>query len=227
MENETQTQTQTQTQTWSIDRTKSTKSSKGPRMFKTKRVVAEEVPDVVAQMVVDEVLTMVGNSDWRDPANVSKTIATMMSIDIEKPIEGQVPRAFDIDRTIFVPANKDSDIPFWICQSIIRVDEKYNNRFIDYKGAKYNKIDIIFDNDYFKKQMDIVANAAHCIWNAKWGNSRNEETRLYQKTRTGSNTGDESWLDKCVRHLLTEKDTDGINIKNLVMISFKRNLENA
>jgi len=205
---------------WSIDRRKDRKDTKKL----TQKRISEKVPDVVAQMVVTEVLKLVGESDWNDPTNVSKTIAQMMSIDLSQPIENQIPRPFDMDRTIFIPASKDSQIPYWICQSIIRVDEKHNNRFINYKGAKYNKIDIIFECEYFKTQMDKVASAAFCTWEKKWGNSKKEEDRLYQKTRTGSNTGDESWLDRCVKPLMTDQDTDGINIKNLVMISFKRNM---
>ncbi len=183
-----------------------------------KKIVKEKIPDVVAQMVVTEVLTLVGDSNWNDPANVSKTIANMMSIDLTRPIEGQIPRPVEIDRTVFVPANKGSDVPFWICQSMIRVDEKFGNRFIEYKGAKYNKIDIIFENDYFKAQMDIVAKAANCTWNARWGNSKKEENRLYQKTRSGAQS-DESWLDRCVKHLLTDADTDGINITSAFAIA--------
>jgi hypothetical protein len=71
--------------------------------------------------------------------------------------------------------------------------------------------------------MDEVAKAAHCTWNARWGNASREEHRLYQKTRTGAQS-DESWLERAVKHLLTDSDTDGINIKNLVMIEMKRDL---
>jgi len=200
---------------WSIDRSK----KKVTKVTK----VTEVIPDVVSQMVVTEVLKLVGNSDWNDPLNVSKTIADMMSIDLTKPIEGQIPHPCEIDRTVFVPANRNSHIPFWICQSLIRVDEKHNNRFIDYKGSKYNKIDIVFKSAYFKEQMDKVAKAAGCTWNARWGNAKKEEHRLYQKTRTGS-SNDESWLDRCVKPLFTENDTEGINIKNLIMIEMKRDL---
>jgi hypothetical protein len=218
-------ESQTQTKAWSIDRTPNISKSRKPIQKSIQKRVSEQVPDIVAQMVVIEVLNLVGEANWNDPLNVSKTIAQMMSIDLSKDITEQQPRPVEIDRTVFVPASKDSNIPYWICQSIIRVDEKFDNRFIDYKGAKYNKIDIIFESEYFKKQMDIVASAAGCTWNARWGNARKEEHRLYQKTRTGSSTGDESWLDRCVKPLLTDKDTEGINIKNLVMIEFKKKLD--
>ena len=188
-----------------------------------KKIVKEKIPDVVADMLVTECLMLVGDSNWNDPINISKTIANMMSIDLTQPIEKQIPRPVEIDRTVFVPANKGSDIPYWVCQSIIRVDEKFNNRFIEYNGSKYNKIDIIFESDYFKNRMDQVAQAAHCTWNARWGNAKKQENRLYQKTRTGAQS-EESWLDRCVKHLLTEDDVDGINIKNLVMIEMKRDL---
>jgi len=207
---------------WSIDRDRKPNDRKQKYSTKiAKKIVKEKVPDVVAEMLITEFLKLVGDSDWNDPNNVSKTIARMMSIDLNKPITEQVPIPAEIDRTVFVPASKGSDIPFWICQSIIRVDEKFGNRYIDYKGSKYNKIDIIFECEYFKKRMDEVAKEAHCTWNARWGNATKEEHRLYQKTRTGSGS-DESWLDRCVKHLLTDADVDGINIKNLVMIEFKR-----
>jgi hypothetical protein len=211
--------------TWSIDRKQQRKPSnrQDGNVVRSKKIVKEKIPDAVADMLVTEFLTLVGDSDWNDPANVSKTIANMMSIDLTKPIDDQVPRSVEIDRTVFVAANKGSDVPYWICQSIIRVDEKCGNRFIDYKGAKYNKIDIIFGCDYFKQRMDEVAKAAHCTWNARWGNASKEENRLYQKTRTGAQS-DESWLERGVKHLLTDADVGGINIKNLVMIEFKRDL---
>lgn len=184
--------------------------------------IKEKIPDAVSQMVVEEVLRLVGDSDWNDPLNVSKTIAKMMSIDLSKPLENQAIIPCDIDRTVFVSANKTSNVPVWICQSIIRVDEKFNNRYIDYKGAKYNKIDVVFESEYFKNEIEKVAKAAGCIAEYRWGNAKREENKLYQKTRTGSTAGEESWLDKCVKPLLTDEDTDGINIKNLIMISFKR-----
>jgi hypothetical protein len=190
----------------------------GPR-----KIVKEKIPDVVAQMLVTEVLSLVGNHDWNDPANVSKTFADMMSIDLTKDIHGQTPRPVEIDRTVYVPSNKGSDIPFWIAQSVFRVDENLGKRFIEFQGSKYNKIDIIFGNVYFKKQMDMVAKAAHCTWNARWGNAQKDTNRLYQKTRPGSKSN-ESWLDRCVKHLLTDADIDGINIKNIVLIEFKRDL---
>ncbi len=212
---------------WSIDRKKTVKSgsrkiNQGPKKTVQRKNIQEKVPDVVSQMLVNEALTLVGNSDWNDPLNVSKTIAEMMSIDLSN-VNSQTPRICEIDRTVLVPANKENNIPYWICQSIIRVDEKFGNRFIEYKGAKYNKIDIIFENEHFKQQMNNVAQAAHCTWNARWGNAQNEENRLYQKTRTGSKQN-ESWLDKCIDHLLTDEDVNGINIKNLVMFEFKRDL---
>jgi hypothetical protein len=214
--------TKPKTKSWSIDRKPtSNKPNNKPRV--PKRVVKEKVPDIVAQMLVEEVLTLVGDRNWNDPLNVSQTIANMMSIDLEKEIEPQVPHAVEIDRTVFVSAHKGSTIPYWGCQSIIRVDDKFGNRFINYKGAKYNKIDIVYENEYFKKQMDVVAAAADCTWNARWGNAKKEEHRLYRKTRTGAQS-EEAWLDRCVKHLLTDADVDGINIKNLLMIEFKRNL---
>ena len=216
--------------TWSIDRKQQRKpmnrtsnpgtSNPGSR---PKRVIKEKIPDIVADMLVTEILTLVGDNDWNDPMNVSKTISNMMSIDLSQPIDSQVPRPVEIDRTVFVPANKGSDVPYWICQSVIRVDEKFGHRFINYKGAKYNKIDIIFGSDRFRQRMDQVAKAAHCTWNARWGNSSKEEHRLYQKTRTGAQS-DESWLERAVKHLVTDQDVGGINIKNLVMIEFRRNL---
>lgn len=210
--------------TWSIDRKQPPRKQTNGNRVVHKKVVKEKIPDVVADMLVNEFLTLVGDSDWNDPANVAKTIANMMSIDLSKPVDGQVPQPVEIDRTVFVPASKGSDVPYWICQSIIRVDEKFGHRFINYKGAKYNKIDIVFESEHFKKRMDQVARAAHCKWNARWGNARKEENRLYQKTRTGAQS-DESWLDRCVKHLLTDADTEGINIKNLIMLEFKRDLD--
>lgn len=223
--------------TWSIDRDRKPeqrsddrKQGSNSKPFRTKssrdqskRLVKEKIPDVVAQVLVNEVLSLVGDSDWNDPSNVSKTIAGMMSIDLNSPVEGQVPTPVEIDRTVFVPAKKGSDIPFWVVQSFIRVDEKFGNRYIEYKGAKYNKLDIIFENEYFKRQLDLVAKSAHCTWNYRWGNAKKEENRLYQKTRTGAKS-DESWLERCVKPLITDKDVDGINIKNLVMIEFHRDL---
>lgn len=216
--------------TWSIDRAKQRKpyNQNGRQRVMTphNKIVKEKIPNVIVDMLVEDILKLVGNKNWNDPENVAETIAEMMSIDLSKPTEEQIPKPVEIDRTVFVPASKGSDIPYWVCQSIIRVDEKFGNRFIDYKGAKYNKIDIIFENSYFKERMDQVAKVAHCKWNARWGNAKKEEHRLYQKTRTGSQS-DESWLERCVKHLLTEDDikAGGINIKNLVMIEFKRNLD--
>lgn len=213
---------QPKTKMWSIDRKPQHKI--GNKKITNDKIVKEKIPDVVADMLVSEFLKLVGDSDWNDPLNVSKTIAKMMSIDLSKEIDGQVPHPTEIDRTIFVPSHKGSDIPYWICQSIIRVDETFGNRFINYKGAKYNKIDIVFECDHFKQRMDEVAKAAHCNWNARWGNSKKEENRLYQKTRTGSQS-DESWLNRCVKHLLTENGgAININIKNLIMIEFRRDL---
>lgn len=216
---------------WSIDRDRTVNRD---RPFKKdnrsqsqsqnyKKVIKEKIPDVVADMLVTEFLNLVGDSNWNNPLNVSATIAKMMTIDLNLPIEEQVPHSTEIERTVFVPSSKDSEVPYWICQSLIRVDEKFGNRFIDYKGAKYNKIDIVFGCERFKERMNQVAKAAHCTWNARWGNSPQAENRLYQKTRTGSQSN-ESWLEKAVKHLLTDKDVGGINIKNLIMIEFKRDL---
>lgn len=187
-----------------------------------KKKIQEDIPTEVVDTVVHEFLELVGNSDWNDPLNVSKTIADMMSFDLTKDPIGQILNSGNIDRTIFLTSNRENSKPFWICQSIIRVDEK-THRYIDYKGSKYNKIDIIFNDEHFKKRMDQVAKAAHCTWNIRWGNSRNEENRLYQKIRQESDTS-ESWLEKSIQHLLTENDVNGINIKNLIMIEFKRDL---
>lgn len=183
------------------------------------KIIQEHIPDIVVDKVIEECLKLVGDSDWNDPVNVSGTIGRMMNVDPEGG-EDQCVNPKKIDRTVCVPSTKGSDIPVWICQSIIRVDEKFNNRYIVHNGALYNKIDIIFENERFKERMDKIANEAHCIWNARWGNSKDPAHRLYQKTRTG----EESWLDRCVSHLITEEDVGGINIKNLVMIEFKRDL---
>lgn len=185
-----------------------------------KNKVKEKIPDHIAQLVVEEVLSLVGDMDWNDPMNVSKTIAKIMSIDLNQDIESQNPRAFDVDKTVLVKA-KNKEIPFWICQSVIRVDDKKGNRYIEYNGSKYNKIDIIFGNKYFKQQMDKVAKYADCVWNARWGNSSREQNKLYNKTRPGY----ESWLDKCVKPILKEDEVNGIDIRDLVMIEFKRNVE--
>ena len=196
---------------WSIDRSK--------KNVRSKSKVLEKIPETVAQMVVTEVLSRVGDSDWNDPREVSKTIAYIMGIDLEKDVTEQEPGAVDVDRTVLIPSRKDATVPYWICQSLIRVDEKNGNRFIDYKGSKYNKIDIIYGSEFFRKSMDRVADHAGCTWNARWGNSKVEKHRLYQKTRSGD---EESWLEKCIKPLLTENDENGINIKDLVMVEFKR-----
>lgn len=229
-------QARSKTKSWSIDR-KPTKPSRRPDYGPPRNTnrdtnhsnnhngpkkVLEKVPNAAVDILITEILTLVGDSNWNDPANVSKTIANMMSIDLTQSPESQIPRAVEIDRTVFVPAHKGSDIPHWTCQSFIRVDKNQGTRFIDYKGGKYNKIDIIFENEYFKTQMDTIAKAAHCIWSARWGNAKDEKDRLYQKTRTGEKS-DESWLYRCTKHLLVDQN-DKINIKNLVMITFKRDL---
>ncbi len=180
--------------------------------------IIEEIPDSVSYQVVREVLSHVADSNWNDPLEVSKTIARMMSIDINCDLTSQNVNPFDIPRTVLTQAkinDKKSDIPFWICQSLIRVDEKNNNRYIEHEGSMYNKIDIIFHSDYFKNYMDNVAKHAKCTWNARWGNASETEHRLYQKTRNNQ----ESWLDKCVEYLVTDGP---INIKDIVMIEFKK-----
>lgn len=199
---------------YSIDR-----SDNNDNVVCRKSKIVVKIPDCVSDMVVKEILSNVGGFDWNNPTNVSKTIAKMMSIDLETDISEQSVQAFDMDRTVLVPSFKNYTVPYWICQSLIRVDERFNNRYIDHKGSKYNKIDIIFGSEYFKKQMDIVAEHCDCTWNARWGNSKNRKHRLYEKTRDGD---EESWLEKCVKPLLTKKDTNGIDIKNLVMIEFKK-----
>jgi hypothetical protein len=199
------------TNKWSIDRQK---------------IVKENIPDCVAEIVVSEVLSLVGDSDWNDPLNVSRTIARMMSV--ENVLDSTVSKlphavAANIDRTMLVNSKDDARVPFWICQSVIRLDEK-KYRYIDHEGSKYNKLDIILESEYFKKRMDQVAKAAKCTWNVRWGNSKNKEQRLYRKTRTGSNS-DEPWLDRCAKHLITADDMEnnsGINIKNLLMVEFKK-----
>ncbi len=192
---------------WSIDRSKK---------------VEETIPDVVSQMVVEEILKNVGGSDWNEPLEVSKTIGNMMSINVSKEIETQCPKTCNIGLTVLTHNKDDKNMPFWICQSIIRVDEKYGNRYIEHEGAKYNKIDIMFTSKYFSEQLDKVAEYADCTWNIRWGAAKNPENKLHKKTRPGES---ESWLDKNIGHLLTEQDTDGINIKNLVMLEFKRKVE--
>lgn len=184
--------------------------------------IKENIPNVVAQKVVEEVLKNVGNYDWNDPNNVVKTISEIMSVDLEKNIQDQFPHPSYMDRTILTHNMKDKSVPFWICQSIIRIDEKNNNRYIIHEGAKYNKLDVIYKSEYFKNYMDKVAKLAGCTWNARWGGSKKEENRLHRKTRPDASKNNETWLDRCVTHLLTEDDKDGINIKNLAMIEFRR-----
>ncbi len=191
----------------------------------THRKIREKIPDHIAHQVVEEVLSLVGDADWNDPRNVPITIAKIMSIDTSKDLNGQYVLAFDVDRTILVTArdrkkNKDGTTPYWICQSVIRVDDANGNRYIEHNGSKYNKIDIIFGNKYFRDRMNQVAKLSGCIWNARWGNSRNEKHKLYQKTRPG----EESWLDKCVKPLINDEEETGINIRDLVMVEFKRKL---
>lgn len=176
------------------------------------------VPDEVAQMVVEEVLTLVGNRDWNNPENVSKTVAEMMSIDLDKPIETQEPKPFNIDRTIFLPGKAI------ICQSVIRVQENHKKfpRHIEHNGTMYNKVDIIFNNQYFKGKMDMVTKeGGFDEWYALFGNSTDPKKKLYKKTHAGK---EESWLDKCVGHLLTPEDVNGLNIRNILMVGFKKNL---
>jgi hypothetical protein len=190
-----------------------------------RKTIIEKVPDEVCEMVVDEFLKCVGDgeySDWREPLNVARLIAKIMSIDLDQPLEEQNPNPFELDRTIMIfigePVEKKT-IPLWICQSLIRVDK--DNGYIDYNGSKYSKIDIIFNSKYFKQRMDKIAKCANSTWKARWGNSKKKENRLYQKVIPGK----ESWLSKCVQHLLKEEEKEkGINIKDLVMIEFKRNV---
>jgi hypothetical protein len=208
--------------TWSIDR----EPSKPKKKSMVGKII-EEIPKIVSQMVVEEVLKLVGNRDWNNPANVSKTIAEMMSIDLSETIEEQTIVVFDIVRTICVPSRKDKKTPIWICQSVIRVDPKH--RYIDYNGQKYNKLDIILESEYFKNQMDKVANYSKCSWEIRTNNPGFSK-ELYQKTRTGysrfnSDPESQSWLTKCASHLHESEDTEGINIKNLLMIVFKRDGE--
>jgi hypothetical protein len=200
---------------WKIDR--KTKNNE-----LTIKKIQEKIPNEVSQMVVYEMLKNVGGSDWNNPLNVSKTIAEMMSIDLSIDVNTQYPRQCKKDLTVLSYNLKDKITPHWVCQNIIRVDEKYNNRYIDHNGSKYNKIDIIFESEYFKNYMDKVAKAARCKWNIRWGDSKNSENKLYRKTRPGASSENETWLDKCVKNLLTDHDTDGINIKNLIMIEFQR-----
>lgn len=186
----------------------------------SKRII-EEIPESVCYQVVREVLGHVADADWNDPLQVSKTIARMMSVDTNLDISTQSVTPFDIPRTVLTQAKidgKKSDIPYWICQSLIRVDEKNNNRYIELEGSVYNKIDIIFHSEYFKNYMDKVANHAMCTWNARWGNATETEHRLYQKTRNNQ----ESWLDKCVDYLIVNNEP--INIKDIVMIEFKKRM---
>lgn len=215
---------------WNIDRVEKVKDAipkksrkTGPNKNKAKynkKSIVDNIPDIVAQQVVTEVLSLVGDSDWNNPSNVSKTIAKIMSIDLDLSTD-QEPVAFNVDRTILVPSKRKADIPFWICQSVIRVDERKGNRYIDYKGSKYNKIDVIRQSKYFKTRLDLVAKSAHCTWNYRYGNSQNSEHKLYQKTRLD---GQASWLQKSIEPLLEEDDSEGLNIKDLVLIEFKRKL---
>jgi hypothetical protein len=207
---------ETKNEGWSIDRVK----TKDEIVYKK---IEENFPNVVSQMVVEEVLKNIGGSDWNDPLEVSKTIGKMMSIDVDNDISSQCPQIFNMDLTIMTFNAKDKSMPFWICQNIIRVDEKFDNRYINYDGSKYNKIDIIFTSDYFKNQLNKVAKAAHCNWNVRWGAAKNSENKLHRKTRPGVSGKNETWLDKNVNSILTDKDINGINIKNLIMIEFKRN----
>ena len=200
---------------WKIDR--KTKSEE----LITKKI-QEKIPNEVSQMVVSEMLNGVGGYDWNNPLNVSKTIAEMMSIDLLKDVNAQYPRQCKKNLTVLSYNFGDKTTPHWVCQNIIRVDEKFNNRYINYNGSKYNKIDVIFESEYFKNYMDMVAKTALCKWNIRWGDSKTPENKLYRKTRPGVSAANETWLDKCVKNLLTESDVDGINIKNLVMIEFQR-----
>lgn len=182
--------------------------------------VIDEIPDVVSEMLVKEILKSFA-SDFNDPKNIVKLLEKMMNIDIDKEINEQTPVPCEILRTILVESvNKYTPgVPFWEFQSIIRIDNE--NLYINYEGSKYNKIEIITKSEYFKNKIDKVANFCDCKWNWRWGNYKGiEDHKLYKKTRPGM----ESWLDKCVKELLTENDKRGINIKNLLMIEFKRNI---
>lgn len=194
-----------------------------------KKAVVEKVPDIVADMLVKEFLSNVGGMDWNEPCNVSRLISTIMSIDTSKPLEEwekQQPIPFEIPCTIMVPSSRDLDkeiqLPAWILQSFSIVDEKHGNRYINYKGGKYNKIDIALKNTYFKKRMSQVAELAHCDWNVRWGNSKIEKHKLYQKTRAN----ELSWLEKCIKPLLNPDIQEGVNIKDILMVEFKRKGEN-
>jgi hypothetical protein len=159
-------------------------------------VVKERIPKKVVQKVIDEILSLVGESDWKDPNNVSASIIELLNDEPKK-------------RTILA---YDSITPIWILQSIIYTGSK--NRYIEHEGSKYNKVEIIFNNKYFKKQMDKVASHAHCTWNIRWGSSNEPEHKLYQKTRYY----DSSWLAKSCNHL----GLQSVNIKDLLMIEFKK-----
>lgn len=186
-----------------------------PRASK-KRLVEEDIPIEVEEMVVEEVLKDVGGRDWNDPLQISRLIAEVLSLDIEQPLERQVARIIDKDKTVVVPYKRkeNESLPVWVLQSFILVDE--SRRYVDYNGGKYNKIDIILQGSHFKQRLDEVASHAGCAWNARWGASRDPQHRLYQKTRPF----DDSWVERCVKPLL--RPGERINIKNIMMIEFKR-----
>jgi len=80
-------QTKSKGKSWSIDRKKNFTQKTGVKGHMqshpgVKKIVKEKIPDIVSDMLVTEFLTLVGNSDWNDPENISKTIANMMSIDL-------------------------------------------------------------------------------------------------------------------------------------------------
>jgi len=182
--------------------------------------IQDNVPTEVVDMVVEEFLSHVADTDWNNPENVSKVIARMMSIDLNKPIDKQVPKQeTNIIRAILIPSNKESSIPYWILQSIVIVDMK--TRYIEYQGSTYNKINIARFNPYFRKRISEVAEAARCHWNIRWGNSKNPKHRLYLKVN--KDKGEEfSWLALSMEDLWNDEDEDPIDIRNLIMLEFHR-----
>ncbi len=179
---------------WCIDRTK-----------KTSKKIEEDIPDEVSYKVVKEILNGVGGHDWNDPKEVFKSFKNLFKENYAV--------VNNKDRSILTRDKDDKEKPFWIFQNVIRIDG--NNRYVE--GTKYNKLDIILNSEYFKNFMNKVAEIVGCTWNIRYGLSKNIENKLYIDVKK-NNT---SWLDKCVSHLV--KDGEGINIKYLVLIEFKKN----
>jgi hypothetical protein len=215
---------------WSIDRTKEKvihSAADPPDITKQRQINPykknNNFPKDVVMQVVKEVLGNVADSDWNDPLNVCETIAKMMSIDPNEDIEKQTPEPNDnVIRAVItkyknVLGNK-TNIPYWVCQSIIRVDG--DRRFVECidssnNKVKYNKIDIVVGSQLFSECMDKVAKYAKCTWNYRWGGSSVEENKLFRVYFNGN----ESWIDKCIEDLNCSKN---FSVDDLVMVEFKR-----